>query len=61
MRQLWTLPRAYLAQCELMYSITAFIWASFVTMNDFNDKDGNDGDVNALSAVLTEPGCTAAL
>ncbi len=49
------------SQSELMYSITAFIWASCVALNDVNDKDSNDGDVNALSAALTDPGCTAEL
>lgn len=28
----------------------AFICALSVGLNDVNDKDGNDGDVNALSA-----------
>lgn len=60
-RQLCAQPKAYLAQWELMYSITAFIWASFVTLNDLDDKGGNDGDVNALSAALTDPRCTAVL
>lgn len=61
MRRLWTRPGAHLSQSGLMYSITAFIWASCVALNDVNDKDGNDGDVNALSAALTDPGCTAEL
>lgn len=32
-------------------------WAA----RDANDKDGNDGDVEALSAALTDPGCMATL
>lgn len=60
-RRLWTRPGAHLSQSGLMYSITAFIWASCVALNDVNDKDGNDGDVNALSAALTDTGCTAEL
>lgn len=30
-------------------------------MRDVNDKDGNDDDVKALSAALTDPGCMAML
>lgn len=59
--RLWIRVRAHLSQCGLMYSITAAIRASRVALNDVNDKNGNDGDVNALSAVLTDPGCRTAL
>lgn len=44
-----------------MSSITAFIQAPRVVLNDDHDKDGNDVDVKALSAALTEPGCMAML
>lgn len=60
-RQLWTRPSAHLLQSGLMFSITEYIWPSCVALNDVNDKDGNDGDVKALSAALTDPGCMATL
>lgn len=39
------------------------IYACFVlcAVHDVNDKDGNDGDVEALSAALTDSGCLATL
>lgn len=41
-----------------MFSITAFMLCA---VHDVNDKDGNDGDVEALSAALTDSGCLATL
>lgn len=43
-----------------MFSIIAFIRA-LCAVHDVNDKDGNDGDVEALSAALTDSGCMATL
>lgn len=39
----------------------SFYMPSCVALNDGDDKGGNDRDVNALSAALTDPGCTAGL